>query len=305
MNSCDKSNVDFITFLIITIAKRKGIILVSFVVSMFISILYVRTLPNIYKSESTIISVGNDSSVKLSGQLSGLAALAGVNLGSTKNDKTEISLEVLKSREFVIDFIHKNKLEIALIGSKGWNSVDDTLIIDSEIYDTKTNKWNKEKFSKNYGSPSALELYESFIRRLSISMDKNTGVGRISFEHYSPSLSQDILIKIISSLNNKMKISDIEEFERNIQFLNEKISNEKNSELRTLLFSLVEEQTKNLMLATIREEYVFRTIDPSLLPEKHIKPMRPLLVFLGSICGVSLFILFMLIYLRLKLKKDS
>jgi LPS O-antigen subunit length determinant protein (WzzB/FepE family) len=63
-----------------------------------------------------------------------------------------------------------------------------------------------------------------------------------------------------------------------------------------MLFSLIEEQTKTLMLANVREEYVFKTVDPAVVPERKSKPMRVFIVILTAL--LSGFFMSMIVVVR-------
>uniref|UniRef100_UPI0040488AF0 Wzz/FepE/Etk N-terminal domain-containing protein n=1 Tax=Rheinheimera sp. TaxID=1869214 RepID=UPI0040488AF0 len=70
------------------------------------AVVYALSLPNIYKSEALLAPVSEDAGLKIPGQLGGLAALAGVNLGGLGGgDKTALAMEIIKSREFLGRFI--------------------------------------------------------------------------------------------------------------------------------------------------------------------------------------------------------
>jgi len=88
------------------------------------AVFYALSLPNIYKSEALLAPVSEQSGLKIPGQLGGLAALAGVNLGGgAATDKSAIAVEVLRSRTFLINFIEKFDLYVPLLASKGWSHV--------------------------------------------------------------------------------------------------------------------------------------------------------------------------------------
>jgi len=56
------------------------------------------------------------------------------------------------------------------------------------------------------------------------------------------------------------------------------------------------------MFANVRDEYVFKTIDPALVPEEKSGPKRALICVLGVLFGAMLSTLFMLV--RHFTKKD-
>ncbi len=64
--------------------------------------------------------------------------------------------------------------------------------------------------------------------------------------------------------------------------------------MQTVFYKLIEEQTKTQMLAEVNQEYVFKTLDPAVVPEEKAKPKRALMVVLGGILGGMLGIMLVL-----------
>lgn len=100
--------------------QGKWLIIVTTFLFSVASVFYALSLPDIYKSEVTLAPVSEDSGLKIPGQLGGLAALAGVNLGGMGGgDKTGLALEILKSRDFLVRFIEKNDLYVPIMAAEG------------------------------------------------------------------------------------------------------------------------------------------------------------------------------------------
>jgi len=55
--------------------------------------------------------------------------------------------------------------------------------------------------------------------------------------------------------------------------------------LRNVFFSLIEEQTKTVMLAKVTDEYLLKTLDPAVAPEMKSRPKRSLMVVLATLLG--------------------
>ncbi len=55
--------------------------------------------------------------------------------------------------------------------------------------------------------------------------------------------------------------------------------------MQSTFYKLIEEQTKSLMLAEVQEEFVFRVIDPAVVPELKDSPKRALICILGMLFG--------------------
>lgn len=252
-----------------------------------LSTVYAFSIPNIYKSEALLAPITDESSIGLPGQLGGLAALAGVNLrGGRGGDKTTLSLEIMKSREFIGHFVDKYELHVPLVAAKGWDMQTKKIIVNDKLYDEVTDRWVQDKFPNS--KPSQQLTYNRFINMISISQDKNTGMVRLGIEHYSPIFAKELVDKLIIEINENMRQRELSEANTSISFLNEQISQTNLADAKTMLYSLIEEQTKTLMLANIRNEYVFKTIDPAIVPEKKFKPGRFGIIIVAMLIGFIL-----------------
>lgn len=49
------------------------------------------------------------------------------------------------------------------------------------------------------------------------------------------------------------------------------------------------------MLANVRDEYVFKTVDPAVVAEKKIKPKRIMIIITGMILGLLLSVIILFI----------
>lgn len=266
--------------------EKIKIIFISFL-CFLMSFLYAINLSNVYQSEAVIAPVSENDGLQISNKLGGLAALAGVDIGKTAN-KTTQTIEVIKSRRFLGNFIIENDLVVTIYATIGWNKKDNQLIVDENLYDVKNNAWIQRNDGKETKKPSMLETIGKFKNLISITEDKNTGLVKISVEHYSPYVAKDIAEKLIKTINSFQRKKDLEEAEISLVYLNDKLSETSNMEVKKMLYSLIEEQTKKIMLANVKEEYAFKTIDPAVVPEKKYKPMRAIICVIGLIIGIIL-----------------
>ena len=249
------------------------------------AVFYALSLPNIYKSEVTLAPAGESGGLNIPGQLGGLAALAGVNLGGKGGDKTALALEILKSREFLGRFIEENDLYVPIMAAKGWDRASDKLLIDPEIYNEETKQWVREVQEPFKPKPSVLETIEEFNKLFSVSQDKLSGMVKVNVEYYSPKIAKIWADKLVKSINEEMRNRDLTEAEKSIEYLNGQIELTNLADIRTMLFSLIEEQTKTKMLANGRNEYVLKTIDAAVESEQKSKPNRAIIVMVISIVG--------------------
>lgn len=274
--------------------KRKWVIIITTFLFAVASVIYALSLPDVYKSETLLAPISEENSMRIPGQLGGLAALAGVNLGNSGKN-TGLALEVIKSRDFIGRFITKYDLLIPIMAAKGWSRADDSLLIDPDIYDVTSRQWVRIVKPPFQPQPSLLEAYEVFLELLSVSQDKESGMIKLSLLHYSPYLAQHWVYLLVNEINEEMRKRELIEAQDSITYLTGQLDATNIADIRTMLFSLIEEQTKTVMLANVREEYVFRIVDPAVVEEKKSKPSRALICISISLVGLilsSIFVFF-------------
>lgn len=292
-NTLRNNDVD-IRELLAAVWRGKWIVVIVTVVFAVISALYALSLPNIYKSDVLLAPTADSNGIKMPGQLGGLAALAGVNMGNGVSDKTMLALEILKSREFISRFIQKYDLFIPIMAAEGWSRRSNELKLDSDIYDSAAQQWIRKKKAPFQAKPSLLETYEKFMEIFSVNQDEETGMVTLSVLHYSPYLAEQWATALVREINDEMRQRELNEAQGSIAYLREQISQTSIADVRVMLFSLIEEQTKTVMLANVREEYLFQTVDPAVVAEEKAKPARALIVVLAVMLGVMLSVLTLL-----------
>lgn len=277
------------------------IIAVTFVFAVA-SVIYALSLPDEYKSTAILAPISNSNSSqlsKLAGQFGGLASLAGINLGGSAGgeDKAVIAMEIIQTWGFLEKFIENNNIQVEVFAAKDWNRTTDKLIIDADIYDIENKKWVRE-FDANKGQkaePSSWELFEKIKDRISISKDEKSGLIRLSVEYFSPVIAKEWTDKLIMAINEHIKKQDRQEALNSIQYLNEQINKTTVADMRKVFFQLIEEQSKTLMLAETRDEYVFNTVSPAKIMEEKSKPNRGLIIFFTGLFGFLIVITFVVL----------
>ncbi|WHP62513.1 Wzz/FepE/Etk N-terminal domain-containing protein [Vibrio harveyi] len=269
--------------------KGKWIIIVTTFVFAVASVLYALSLPNIYKSDALLAPAESSNGgglSKMAGQLGGLAALAGVNLGAGESSQTDLAVQVMKSRQFVEAFINKHDLLVPLMAVKDWDLTNNKLILDEELYNLTTGEWLREPDGLRGSTPTAQEAFEVFNNEvLSISQDKESGLYTVSVKYYSPYIAQQWVNWLIEDINKVMRERTIAETSQNLAYLNAQLKKTAVADMQSTFYKLIEEQTKSLMLAEVQEEFVFKVIDPAVIPEIKDAPKRALICVLGTVLG--------------------
>jgi uncharacterized protein involved in exopolysaccharide biosynthesis len=284
-----------------------GKLLIVGVTSIFavLAVVYALLQPNIYRSEALLAPVqAGDSASSLASKFGGLASLAGVSLPAGSMDKTSLAMEYIQSRVFLKTFMqnHPDVLP-ALMAVDKWDASNNALVFDPEVYDAENGKWVREVNAPKKPVPSVQEAHLEFKQILSIAQDKQSSFVTLAIEHQSPTIAAQWVSWLVEDMNNALRDNDIAQAERSIAYLQSEINNTSISEMRSSLFELIQSQTQTIMLANASPQYIFKTVDPAVVPELKAKPKRALIVVLGTMLGGMLAVLIVLI--RYFVNKDN
>ncbi|ANU37661.1 hypothetical protein VSVS05_02583 [Vibrio scophthalmi] len=287
--------------------KGKWIIIAITFVFALGSVLYALSLPNVYKADALLApaeSSGGGGLSQMAGQLGGLAALAGVNLGGGESSQTDLAVQVMKSRQFIDVFINKHNLLVPLMAAKEWDLASNKLVFDDELYDQSSKQWLREPQGLRGATPSAQEAFEVFTKEtLSVNQSKESGLYTISVQHYSPYIAQQWVNWLVEDINKVMRERTIAETSQNLSYLNTQLQKTAVADMQSTFYKLIEEQTKSLMLAEVQEEFVFKTVDPAVVPEIKSGPKRALICVLGTLLGGMLGVAIVLV--RFAFRKEE
>ncbi|MCF2908820.1 Wzz/FepE/Etk N-terminal domain-containing protein [Pseudoalteromonas sp. DL2-H2.2] len=293
-------SLDFELLFQLFMSNKWKLIGISFLFSV-LAVVYSLSLPNIFKSEATLITVSNksgDGLSSLSGGLSGIAAIAGVNLSGGDSSEAKLALATLKSRQFITDIIDEYSLKKYLFAVERYDYNSGKLYFNKDIYSEEKDTW--AEIDGESAEPSGQKAYQEFINQFSVFEDTKKGVVRIAFLHQSPMIAKFIVDKVIYEINTKMKKKAIELAEGNRFYLEGQIENTSVLSLKEKLYELIEKQIETVMLANVRKEYIFETLDPAIVPELKAAPNRVVICLVGGILGFLFSIAYVLLFCRVK-----
>ena len=277
--------------------RGKWVIILTTFLAAAIAVAVALSLPNIYRSEALVAPVNaeNGGLGGLASKYGAIAGLAGISLPSGGSDKTTLGLQIMQSRQFFEAFIKEHDILVPLMAAKKWNASTGNLEIDEEVYDSNTGQWLREAKPPRGSEPSTQEAHEVFIKLLSTSQDKESGFVTIAIEHISPVIAQQWVEWLVADINRTVRAQDVSQAERSIAYLEEQIRSTSLAELQAGFFDLIQSQIETMMLAKATPEYLFKTIDPAVVPELKVKPKRSLIAALGVVLGGMLGCLVVLI----------
>jgi uncharacterized protein involved in exopolysaccharide biosynthesis len=263
-----------------------------------ISVVVALSLPNIYIA-SALLAPAQSSGGGLSGlmkQYGGLASLAGVSIpGGQEGGRAQLGMQLMKSRAFIGDFVERRDILPALMAVEAWDAGSGDIVFDAEAYDAASKAWVRAVEPPKSAKPSSQEAHKAFAAVLGVSEDKQTGYVTVSIHHQSPIVAAQWVDWLVKDVNAAVKAQDVAEAEKSIEYLKQQVANTPLADLQSMFFELIQSQTETVMLAQVSPEYVFKTIDPAVVPEEKSKPSRALICVLGTLLGGMLGVVIVLI----------
>lgn len=292
-----------------TLWRGKWIILLFTVVFAVAGVAFALSKPNIYQANVLLAPAQDEGGAGgLRGQLGGLASLAGISLGGGGGtNPTLIAKEVLQSRAFLAGFIHRHNLAVPLMVAKGWDEASEKWIVDLERYNPQTNQWLNDKDGQSQ-KPTDWDMVKKFKEEhLSLSENKDSGMITLSVKNLAPPAAKDWATKLVHDINEHMREQDVAEAEARIAYLENKLRETNIAGMQQVFYQLIESETRTVMLANAQSEYVFKTIDPAVVPQEKSEPKRALICVVATMLGgmLGIFTVFVIAFVRSGKEQNS
>ncbi len=289
-NITDQSHKEVDIREIISILWRNKVLLLGITLSFALfALIYSLYLPDIYKSQALLSPVGEQNNVSSSMRgVGGIASLAGINIGTESNSNNSIkALDKLNSLSFFTDNILPNIFLPDLMAIKSWDSANNKIIYDENIYDESTQTWVRDFQYPQTQIPSAQESFEIFLDdHFSMSQDPETFFVTIGVKHQSPFIAHQWTELIVKELNKFFRIKDKAEAQAAIDYLNGQIALTSFTEIKVAIAELFQKKTQQLALIEVSDFYVYDYIDPPAVMEKKSEPKRLIILVIGGFVGI-------------------
>lgn len=273
---------------------KKGVILGITSFFLVVAFTTLQFLKKEYRSDVLLAPVSaekNSGLSSLANKIGGIASLAGTDLGDAKGiDKTTMALEIMRSRRFTIWFLNKYNLKRYLLLNGEWDNDKREWSFDGQ---TEISEGDLKPYQV---MALDVQAYNNFQDGLDIIVDKSSGIVTISYLNESPVFAKQWLSLYIKEINEYMLRMDISEAEESIEFLTNRLSSTSLNDLRQIFYGLIAEQTKTIMLANSRKEYVLKVLDPPLEANYPFYPRTKIIISLAGFFGIVVALLY--IYLE-------
>ena len=224
--------------------------------------------------------IGGSGSGGASGLINSILGNSGLSpmFGGFSSSATS-KIAVLESRKFTESFVEEYDMLPKLFPKK---------------WDSSTNSWK--------GNPPSLwDAYFLISKKVrTVDHDIRKGLITLTIDTNDPKLSMEIANKMIRAINDYIRKESIVETNETIEYLQVELSKTDIVDIKRSLNSLLEDQLKTVMVASTKEEFAFKVIDPGYTPNKKIAPYRALIMVVSTtLSGIlSIIIIFVSIMLR-------
>jgi uncharacterized protein involved in exopolysaccharide biosynthesis len=215
-----------------------------------------------FRAEVVLTAAGQRSMPGALNQLGGLAALAGVTIGS---NSVAVPVAVLESDGLARQFIEEMKIEDVLLG--------DDPPDDADIRD-------------------AILVFSRDVRR--VYEDRRTGLVTLTIEWHDPLVAAQWANQLVARLNERMRRQALEEAERNVAYLRREMSSSDVVSQQQSIGRVLEAEMQKLVLARGNEEFALRIVDRATPPKQRFSPKRTVTVLLAGILGFISSVVFLL-----------
>lgn len=277
-----------------TIKKNIFKIIAFSVVVTSLTLVYVLSIPNSYKSKTILVEQGQAKPSM--GGLGALAGLAGIDMGGGSMSAIDSLQAVIGDYDFNIALIKKYKLD-----EKFFLDVDTQNYVypfGLRLFE-KENKEDEQVLNEEDINFATFKTLQSII---SISSDKKSGAITFSAEHPNRFLVKEILDIYLNESTKHLRKIDMLEINEKIKYYNEEINNTPDIELKTQLSTLISSLIQKKVLAKASEFYVVKKITDSRVAyiKDKSKPKRALILVVALVTSIilAIFGVFFLEFIR-------
>ena len=280
-----------------TLWRGKWIIILFTIVFAAVGVFYALSKPDIYQSSVLLAPTQDEGGA---GGLGGLASLAGISLGGGGANQTAMAKAVLQSRAFLADFIHRHNLTIPLMANEAWDTENEKWAINREVYNPETGEWLTDEEGESL-MPTDWDMVKTFKEGyLSLTNDEETGMVTLNIKSQSPPVAKEWAEKLVHDINEHMREQDVKEAEARIAYLEGKLQETNIAGMQQVFYQLIESETRTVMLANAQDEYIFKTVDPAVVPQEKSEPKRALIAIVATMLGgmLGVFTVFVIAFIR-------
>ena len=267
-----KQDVDLLNY-IYAVFDAKWFILIVTIITGASSIYFALSLPETYQGvvRVDVVDISDPGRVKPDSRLTqesiGMLEYDFL-LRAKKENYVQKVLAHLKSKQFTRRFLDNYNIY---------------RYIYHQEWDNTTSTWNKE-FLLDKGLAQKIFMKDI----IQIAHAPKTDIVAVKIIDKDPAIAAELSNLYIYAFNQYMREQALAKVDEKIQYLQESLDQTGATEIKQMLFRLMEAQTALAMLANGRKEYILEVLDPAISPYSRHSPDMKLTSILGSLAGLLL-----------------
>jgi uncharacterized protein involved in exopolysaccharide biosynthesis len=226
------------------------------------AVVYALTATVWYRADVLLVAAEQQSSQGLQGlgNLTTLAGLAGIR---SRGGATVEPIAVLRSRDFIGEFIEARGIRSELVEAQPW--------------------WARSD-SSDEDPREAIQFFIDNV--LSVSEDVQTGLVSVSIQWLDPVVAADWANSLVRRVNDRMRERALKQADSHVTYLKQELATANLVTLQQSIGSLLESELQKAMLARVNEEFAFKVIDPAEVPKWRARPSRRQVVAFAVVVGL-------------------
>ena len=276
----DEEEINLLDYLIVLL-KHKWRIASIVIIAGIIAVIYSVRLPNIYRSEATIIPRQEEKSESSTlAALRGLGGFAGELVGLGAGGSIEKFEVVLKSRVLAKRILSNHKNEILPV-------------LYEEAWDKDKTKW------KSNSHPTIQDITNAIGGLLTV---QKSSILKLQVDYTDPYFAKKMVEFYITEVSEFLREETLKDAEENQRFLRRQLDQTSDVLLKEKIYALLAKEIEKETFARAQKYYSFQVLDPPIVPDlnKRVKPKRSLICMLSVVVAffVAVFLAFSLEYIH-------
>lgn len=248
--------------------------------------------PNYYTSDSFLAAspeLNTNDAQGASGLLGavggGLASTLGFDAAVTPmKEKILLAEEIITSRDFFRHLLTFDSVPENIVAFRSYSASQKKSIF-KRTFNSEEGEW-KIKVNE-YGVPDFEKAYKKYLRLIDIKDSAEGDFLRIKVTHRNPYFAFYLHKLIINEMNSLEQKRNLDLANASLLYLEKEIEKYKFREIQNSIYFLIENQLKDKMYSSTRNEYLLTIIDSPFLPENKSFPARFLLTVLSFVLAIT------------------
>lgn len=262
--------------------------------------IYLFSTPDIYKAEAIIMPLQGRNTIALPSNLlgiEGLKEMIGENMpGMLEAPNSSKIRTLLTSRRLNLMLVEKFDL-LPILFTEKWDKTklrwhgeeNQNKYADAVIQGSKKLVGASHDFLM--AMPSPLDGAELLRSKISVKTIKSSNLLTIEFEDRDPNFATLMISRYIEALDEYLRFEAISRANDSRNYISTLLQAQSHDQTKKRLEELSLAFAEQELYAKMKSSFLFEVVDPPILPEKPIKPKRPIILMLTVFASLFIAIL--------------